>query len=267
MSENTDVDIVVEPTPAENEAKTFGWVPLDEFKGDPEDWRDADTFLKRGKEINGFLRKDLEKLKSNLMQKDAEIREVKETMAEFAKFHKETEERAYKRAIEDIRKQKAEAVNVGDGEAVVALDEQLDALKEAQKQAATPVTTQKQNTPSKEYLSWVKSNIWFETDPELRALANVVSQEITLDSPGLPDAEYLQEITKRVKESAPEKFENPNRRTSAVTGSSDGRAPTQRTDKKSYDNLPAEAKAACDKFVKNIKGYTREDYLKDYDWS
>lgn len=268
MSDNQELDNVVEPSASEVEAKQFGWVPLEDFKGDPEDWRDADTFLKRGKEINGFLRKDLEKLKSNLAQKDAEIREVKETMAEFAKFHKETEERAYKRAIEDIKRAKAEAVNLGDGDKVVELDEQLDALKEAQKTITAPAPKQEAPSgPSKEYLAWVKTNLWFETDKELRALANVVSQEITLDTPGLSDAEYLEEITKRVKEAAPDKFENPNRRTSTVTGSSDGRAPAGRTPKKSYDNLPPEAKAACDKFVKNIKGYTVDDYLKDYDWS
>jgi len=205
-----------------------------------------------------------------LAQKDAEIREVKETMAEFAQHHKETEKRAYERAIADIRKQKAEAVSLGDGDKVVELDDQLDALKQAQQEVIQEKKQpeQKPTGPNKEYLTWVKSNLWFETDSELRALANIVSQEITLESPSLTDAEYLEEITKRVKESAPDKFENPNRRMSTTTGSSDGRSPgTSKTSKKTYENLPPEAKAACDKFVRNIKGYTVEDYVRDYDWA
>jgi hypothetical protein len=34
----------------------------------------------------------------------------------------------------------------------------------------------------------------------------------------------------------------------------------------SYDNLPAEAKAACDRFVKQ-KLMTREQYVADFDWN
>ena len=35
--------------------------------------------------------------------------------------------------------------------------------------------------------------------------------------------------------------------------------------KKSYESLPAEAKAACDKFVKQGL-MTREEYVKEFDW-
>src|SRR3972149_6496674 len=65
-----------------NEAKQFGWVPQDDFKGDPEQWRDAATFLQRGKEINGFLRKDLEKIQKTLQQRDHDVQEMRETLNE-----------------------------------------------------------------------------------------------------------------------------------------------------------------------------------------
>ena len=35
--------------------------------------------------------------------------------------------------------------------------------------------------------------------------------------------------------------------------------------KKSYENLPSEAKAACDKFVKQGL-MTREEYVKEFEW-
>ena len=34
----------------EQEAITLGWVPQDQFKGDPAKWTDAETFVARGKE-------------------------------------------------------------------------------------------------------------------------------------------------------------------------------------------------------------------------
>ena len=46
---------------------------------------------------------------------------------------------------------------------------------------------------------------------------------------------------------------------SGRTGRSSGNAQT-------YDNLPSEAKAACDRFVKQ-KLMTREQYVADFDWN
>jgi hypothetical protein len=50
----------------------------------------------------------------------------------------------------------------------------------------------------------------------------------------------------------------------SVDSSSDGRVPTGKK-KKGYNDLPAEAKAACDKFVKQ-KLMTVEQYVNEYEW-
>jgi hypothetical protein len=33
-----------------------------------------------------------------------------------------------------------------------------------------------------------------------------------------------------------------------------------------YDNLPSDAKKECDRFVREIKGFTREKYCEDFAW-
>jgi hypothetical protein len=48
------------------EAREDGWRPKEEFNGREEDWIDAETFVRRGKEINPLLRKNNEKLKREL---------------------------------------------------------------------------------------------------------------------------------------------------------------------------------------------------------
>ena len=92
-------NVQTELSPAEIEATQFGWVPETDYKGNPEDWKDAETFLKRGKEINGFLRKDLEKIKTKNQSLESELSEIRATMEEFRKYHNETETRAYKRPL------------------------------------------------------------------------------------------------------------------------------------------------------------------------
>ena len=46
----------------QKEARLFGWVPNEEFRGSEDDWVDAEVFVKRGKEINPILRKNYELL-------------------------------------------------------------------------------------------------------------------------------------------------------------------------------------------------------------
>lgn len=252
--------VVDQPNAAEVEAAQFGWVPKEDFKGNPDEWRDADTFLKRGQEINGFLRKDLEKIKGKNLTLESELAEIKSTMEEFRKYHNETEARAYQRALADLKKQKVEAIEQGDGQRVIEIDDTIEQIKEAQ---ATPKTPPKQTASyDKDYFDWAKQNTWYVTDPELKAIAELIGQEVSARNPEKKGKAFLDEVTALVKESAPEKFQNPARSMGTVDSSSDGRSPSTRK-KKGYNDLPAEAKAACDKFVKQ-KLMTQEDYVKEF---
>jgi hypothetical protein len=245
------------------EAQKFGWVPKEDFKGDESEWKDSETFLKRGKEINGFLRKDLEKLQKATEADKAAIAEMKATMEEFRKYHNDTEARAYKRALEDLKQQKIEAIEAGQGAVVVAIDEQIENIREAQNVPKETVKQPSQNDNA-EYRAWAKENLWYATDNELKAYADLVADDVAAEAPNKKGHEFLEEVTKRVKEAHPDKFINPARKTASVSSSSDGRSPSP-TKKKSYNDLPPEARQACDKFVKQ-KLMTQEQYISEYDW-
>lgn len=255
--------VSAQPTESETKARRLGWVPKEEFKGNEEQWRDADEFLKRGEEIHGYLKADLERLHTTLSAKDREIAEIKQVMEEFRKFHNETETRAYKRAIDDLKREKAEAVRLGDGDKVVEIDDQIDQLKEAQN---TPKETPKQSQgPNQAFAEWVTDNQWYKPGSELVEIADDIGEILLKKNPTLSGRPFLDAVTKRVKELYPEHFENPNRNTSTVGNSSDGRPPAGNKKKKSYENLPADAKFHCDKFVKQGL-MTREQYVQEYDW-
>lgn len=71
----------------EKEARLLGWVPKEDFR-DGDHWVDAETFVKRGKEINPILRKNNEILLKKLDAANAEVAEVKKVAKEFEKFQK-----------------------------------------------------------------------------------------------------------------------------------------------------------------------------------
>ena len=119
------------------EAKRQGWVPKEEFTGPEDKWTDAENFVKRGKEINAILRKDNEFLKR-------EVAEMKSTMMEFKKYHEETAKREYEKALNDLRQAKKEAIEAGDGERVLQVEDRMDELKGARQEekAAQPAPNQ-----------------------------------------------------------------------------------------------------------------------------
>jgi hypothetical protein len=235
------------------EAKRQGWVPQEDYNGPEDRWVDADTFVKKGKEINALLRKDNEFLKR-------EVSEMKSTMMEFKKFHAETEKRAYDRAMSDLRDQKKEAINTGDGDKVLQIDDAIDELKTAR--AQEKVEVRPTNQPDPVFVQWNEENTWFGKDTELTEEANLIGEVIKRKQPTLIGEAFLEEVTKRVKKAYPEKFTNANRnRPSAVEGTTAPRATGKGG--KGFNDLPAEAKQACQKFEKSGL-LTREAYLKEY---
>jgi hypothetical protein len=255
-----------QPSEAEVKAKQLGWVDKDDFKGDLEQWKDAETFLRRGEEVLGFVRKDLDKATAKNAKYEAELAEIRETVAKFSEYHKTTADREYKRAIEDLRKEKVIAIEQGDGERVIEIEDRIDAVKDAQKttepapKAPTPVVLY---TPEV-FQAWGVKNEWYGTDKEMSQFAEDIVDVLLVREPELKGEAFLEKVSKKVKAAFPEKFENPNRENSPVSGTSSTR-PSGSGKKKSYENLPAEAKAACDRFVKQ-KLMTRDQYVSEYDW-
>ena len=233
------------------EATRQGWVPKDQYNGPEDKWVDADTFVKKGKEINALLRKDNDFLKR-------EVAEMKSTMMEFKKFHADTEKRAYDRAMADLRDQKKEAISQGDGDRVLQIDDAIDDLKSS-KPTPQPVATP-QVDPT--FTQWSEENKWYANDAQLKAEADMIGEVLKRQNPNMLGQDFLDEVTTRVKRMYPEKFTNGNRnRPSPVEGTTAPKASAKAG--KGFRDLPPEAQAACQKFEKQGL-VTRDQYLKEY---
>ena len=250
----------VDQVAQEKEARLLGWQPEEEFKGPADRWKPADEFLEEGKRINGFLRKDLDKLRSAITQKDQSIAELRESIEQFAQFHQETEKRAYERAKTELGEARKAALREGDGDRVVELEERIEALGEAP-QGAPGRQSAPQRKVDPVWQDWVGENAWFRNSTKMRSLANGYGDLLRAEDSTLVGRPFLDEVKRRMAIDFPEELGNGERRRAASVG--EGGETRGKSGKKTYADLPAEAKAMCDKFIKQGLVASREAYVRD----
>lgn len=235
----------------EAEARAHGWTPKEEFKGDPNRWVDAETFAKRADEVMPFLKKQNVGLKREL---DDLKKQVKQASAHFSK----AEERAYNRAMADLQAKHDEAVETGDVKASRAVLKEMDDLRA---EAVAPAKVDEPVDPEaarKELNAWIAENDWYVLDDSKRRFADL---QADLMGPAIHweggQQAWLQELGKRVEKKFAEPKPNPVNGGGNRQGAAGG---------KTYNDLPAAAKAMCDKWVKSGIIKSREDYVKSYDF-
>lgn len=244
----------------EAEAKAEGWTPKEEWKGDPTKWVDATTFVKRGEEILPIVNAKNRKLIETVEGLRKEVDDLKLGNSQFHEFHEKTiarERQERDAAIAQLEAIRQKAVTDSDGVAFAQADKRIQELR------AQPVRTN--GGLNEVQRAWLADNTWYQTDRTLKALADGLSDDLARSRPDLVGKrDFLDELTKLVKAEMPHKFENPNRQRTTVenTHPNGGGGAKPRT----YEALPADAKAACDRFVRTIPGFTKERYVASYDW-
>ena len=253
------------------EAKSQGWVEREHYKGRESDWVDAEVFVKRGREILPILKKNNDNLTKDLTATREQLKEFREAAEEFKRFQKESYERKaqdYERRILEIRENRAQAISDGDGQKVNALDDALDeakdSLKEAQRAVKESVKTPEPATIDPGLQSWLDRNEWFGKDKRMTGMANGIGESIRLDFPNLKGQDFIDKLDEILEEEFPSKFGKAQKNRSPVESGS-GRQSRSSGNGRIYENLPSDAKAACDRFVKQ-KLMTRDQYIAEYQW-
>jgi len=197
-------------TPTQQEALAQGWVPKDEFEGDPEKFVDAGEFLRRGE----LFRK--------IESQSKELKDVRKALAEMAKHNSKIREVEYQRALETLKAEKKAALSEGDADRVVEIDDKIDLVKTQQRQDLQQQV--QQSIPQEvhpELRNWINRNGWYETTQSMRGWAD--SRGVELAQEGKSPTEVLNTLEKEVKQRFPEKFHNPNRDRAAPVETTRGR--------------------------------------------
>jgi len=197
---NTDKEETVEkkePEKVDYEkiAKSKGWKPKDDFSG--EAWIGAEEFVKREP-----LFEKIKGLKSEVKETHASLSEMKQLVRTMTEQFKEAKDVAVKKAIDDLKAQKKEAIEVGDVAKVEKIDEQI----EAQKQIKKDVPAQVEIKP--EIKEWVSKNKWFDENPKLQKFALSFNKAYAADNQEASLSEVLEETEKAVKLRFPDEFKS-----------------------------------------------------------
>lgn len=241
-----DTSQKAEPSAVEQKAMDAGWVPQDEWEGDPDQWRPAREFLDRGE------------LFKKIEDQNRTIKEFKKSLQDLQSHHAKVRETEYRRALESLKAQKLTALEEGDAAAVVALDDRIDLVREEQTRLRETPQPQVDTSPNPEFTSWMGRNKWYETEAAMKAYADTVGRELYLR--GTEPAEALKEVERKVKTEFPHKFRNPNRDKQAAVESSSGKGSGKGSD--SYQ-LSDEERRVMQRFVRTIPGFSEKDYVAE----
>lgn len=249
----------------EEKARTMGWVPLDEFRGDPERHVDADTFVDRGENIMPIMKERMSKFEDKIDTLNQTVSKSQKTIDSMVKMSEKTNERAYQKAVNDLKSEARLAVADGDVVGFDRVQGKMDALAEDQNISTQPPDNG--GAPeSEEFKQWDKENMWYGKDKDLTAYANGISFTIAQENKGADEKTLLELTRKATIEAFPDKFKNPKRNAPpAVEGAEFGAGGDEVKTGLSYINLPKEIKQVCDNDLSNGLYKTREEWLQVYE--
>jgi len=211
------------------------------------------------------LRADREKLRGEVAETRAALTETQrllqasqESIEELKRYHSEDTARQVEKAKKDLVKQLKQAREDGDVEAEVEIQDELTKIRTAQ--AAAPAPAPKPAAPAApaqpatdpEQAAWLATNTWFATNPRLRGLTLGIAEEIRGKQPGLKGKAFYDAVDAEMAEY----LDPPARGTDKVQG---GRGPSNGGGgsggrQKTYADLPADAKQACDGYASKLVG-------------
>lgn len=260
----------------ETRAREMGWKPLEDFRGDPEKWVPADAYVERGETVLPIVKAQKEKLERDVARLSDELREAREAIAGsqeaikgLEEFYTEETKRQVAKAREDLRASIKTAREDGDVEAELTAQEELTRLNAAERAAKETKPAEKKAeapAPTAEYLAWQAENPWFLEDGKKARRGFLVATELKEEKPTLVGKAFYDELDKRLVEEGIK--EGRRAVTSKVEGG--GALTGERGARNaSYDDLPADAKAVCDRQGKALIGKdarfkTAADWRKYY---
>jgi len=231
----------------EGEASKMGWVPEDKFRGSPEKWVDAKTFVERGREVLPIVKAELRKTREELEQ-------TRQAVQEFQALTQQAKEREvgeWKAKYEEAIRAKKDALDQGNGEAFIEAEAAQKALEANRPQPKTDVK------PDPVFVQWRGENSWYGTDVEKTMEANLVGYRLA--KTGLRGRELYDKVLEEM-ESRTEQARGTTR-AGPVRG---GKPANTSRGGKSYENLKPEFQKACDNMVKRL-GIKKEDYVAKCD--
>jgi hypothetical protein len=256
----------------QEKAKGMGWIPPEQFKGAPEKFIDADVFVERAEQYMPIMRRNNEILRGELGQTKKQMAEMKaqldaaaESLATVKEFNAENAKRIKEQAREDARKELAEARSEGDVDREAAAIETISNLgrepeKQQQQRTEQPVG-QKDFTKEPDFIAWNEKNPWLGVD----SVKSGTALGIMGDLRNKGDTSVGREFFEKVDAALEKIYGSGAPGASRVEGARHSGGGGGGAQSRSYADLPAEARAACDRTETKVVGPGRA-YKNQAEW-
>lgn len=262
MSEEAVVIESAASAEVQAEAEKMGWIPPARYRGEPERFVDADTFLERGETVLPIVKKQLATERETTRQQSVQIGELgkqlkaaQDAIADIEERHTVATQKAVERARADLKLSLERASEAGDHAAVAQITEQMTDLATAVKEKETPKKEEvkrEEYKPDPELVAWNAENDWFgPKDRKRTALALATAEDMRADGDKRQGRDFFEAVKDEVfklmplRSAASDKVEG-------ARHSADG--DTRTAAKKSYASLPADAKRQCEEEARQFVG-------------
>ena len=235
MEEAVEVLEKQEPVEIEELATEIGWRPDGEL--------DAKAYILKSRDIQDTMREHIKTQKKQLGELGSSVAELKthnELVYKAELKRKDAE-------INQLKKERKEAIEDGDVEKVEELDGQIDGLKDE-------ISKPKQAPVNSEFDKWVEKNKWYTEDAEMKEAADKIADE----NEGAPFKTVARLVGLEIKEKFPNKFKSKTIPASPVEGAGKRTA----TGKFTRADLTDSQKTIMNQFVR--QGImTEKQYISD----
>lgn len=231
-----------EPGPYDDLARKMGWTPKGEFQGPAEAWKDAETFITDGRDIQRGYAAELKALRTTVDNISRTSQQMVETTV--AQREQELIER-YNQAVED-----------GKGADAFKLAGEIHALKAPQAQPAPPA----------ESVLFAERNAWFKRgpadsgDPLATSLAIDVCNRLAAQ--GYDTATQLEAAEREVKRQYPHLFQGGlNGKPPAGVNAPGNRGPANRAGQpKGFADMPLESQKVANEMAGRLSAADPEGF-------
>lgn len=192
-------------------AREQGWVPQDEYRGNPKAWRTAEEFLERGETVLPIIKSQNRRLEADLARVQAENQRLaklfgasQESIVELQAFHEQNLKDRLAQQKRELAAELAQAREDGDVHAEVDIQTRIAALGKEAPEAKPAPQADPTPTPTPQVdpalQSWMQANPWFGTDARRTKEAMGVAQLLEADpaNEGLTGAAFYSRVSEEL---------------------------------------------------------------------
>ena len=249
-------DIHPEFSAEESLAMSQGWVPKDQWKGDPNEWRPAKEFNERGE------------LFTRIRTQSKELQELKQAMSFLTTQQQKQFQAGWQQAVATLKAQRNAHLEEGNVLEAQKITDKIEEMKEQRVQTVERAQQAPANTPgpSSTFVSWHTTNPWYLQDKVLTRHADVIGLQFKEENPELTEADMLQHVARQIRKEFPDRFgvKGPPSPDGEGRNSPRGQPNSASSSLKGVEATMTEEQRGIMRTILKSTGMTKEQYLKQY---